>query len=116
LSDTIIKKYPDVVGMAGIAFGDAERVKQAYRNKTVRHKSYYKFAKDSAGVQSIPELILHPLTRRNEKPLVVNQGDTLDTNYRELAKLPTENEGKLAAFMEKHAVFDPETFFYTYRE
>ena len=116
LSDTIIKKYPDVVGMVAIAVGDATRVKQAYRNKTVRHKKYYNFAKDHAGYESIPEVILHPLTKRNEKPLIVKSGDTLDTNYRELVKLPTENEGKLAAFMEKHAVYDEDTKLYTYKE
>jgi hypothetical protein len=115
LSDTVIKKYPDVVGMIGIAFGDAKRVQAAYKNKTVRHKRYYKFAKDSSNTESIPELILHPLRKRNEKPLIVNSGDSIDTNYKELAKLPTNEETRLATFMEKHAVYDPETFFYTYK-
>lgn len=116
LSDTMIKKYPDIVGMIGIALTDAKRVKQAYRNKTVRHKTYYNFAKDSSGANSVPELILHPLTKRNETPLLVKPGDTLDTNYKQLVKLPTENENKLATFMKDHAVYNPETFFYTYKE
>ncbi len=116
LSDTIIKKYPDIVGMIGIAFGDSKRVNDAYKNKTVRHKKYYNFATDSNKTNSIPELILHPLTERNEKPLIVKPGDTLDTNYKELVKLPIDNEGRLASFMEKHAVYNPETFFYTYKE
>lgn len=116
LSDTMIKKYPDIVGMAGIAIGDAKRVSQAYRNKTVRHKKYYNFVKDSNGTNSVPELVLHPLTRRNEKPLIVKPGDTLNTNYKELLKLPTSKEDTLAKFMEKHAVFNPETHFYTYKE
>ena len=116
LSDTIIKKYPDIVGMLGIAFGDSKRVQEAYRNKTVRHKKYYHFATDSGKNTSIPELILHPLTTRNEKPLIVKPGDSLDTNYKELIRLPTNEEGRLASFMEKHAVYDPETFFYTYKE
>lgn len=116
LSDTIIKKYPDIVGMLGIAYGDSERVNEAFRNKTVRHKKFYKFAKDSNNTNSIPELILHPLTKRNEKPLIVKPDDTLDTNYKQLAIFEADNEDKLAKFMEKHAVFDPETFFYTYKE
>lgn len=116
LSDTVIKKYPEIVGMIGIAFGDAQRVQSAYKNKTMRHKKYYKFATDSSNIESIPELILHPLRKRNEKPLIVKPGDTLETNYKEITKFQRENEGRLAAFMEKHAVYDPETFFYTYKE
>lgn len=116
LSDTVIKKYPDIVGMMAIARGDALRVNEALKNKTVRHKKYFKFADDSAGSHSIPELILHPLTKRNEKPLIVKPGDTLDTNYKQLATFETEQEGKLAGFLERHAVYDPETFFYTYKE
>lgn len=116
LSDTIIKKYPDIVGMLGIAFGDSQRVQEAIRNKTVRHKKYYNFAKDSSGTESIPELILHPLTKRNEKPLIVKAGDVLDTNYKELAHFPTENDNKLVQFMEKHAEFDSDTHFYVYKE
>lgn len=115
-SDTIIKKYPDIVGMMGIAFGDAERVNKAFRNKTVKHKKFFNFAKDSNNTNSIPELMLHPLTRRNEKPLIVKPGDVLNTNYKELAQFPTENETRLASFMEKHAVYDPETYFYNYKE
>lgn len=116
LSDTMIKKYPDVVGIIGIAFGDSKRVDAAYKNKTLRHKKFYRFASDASSTTSIPELILHPLTKRNDKPLIVNQGDTIDTNYKELARFPTNNEEKAAAFMEKHAVYNPETFFYTYKE
>lgn len=115
LSDTIIKKYPDIVGMMALSVGDSGRIGNAFKNKTVRHKKFYKFADDAIGIHSIPELILHPLRKRNDSPLIVKSGDTLDTNYKELINLPTENEGKLAAFMEKHAVYDPETFFYTYK-
>jgi hypothetical protein len=115
LSDTVIKKYPDIVGMVGIAFGDAKRVQSAYKNKTLRHKKYYHFANDSNNTNSIPELILHPLRKRNEKPLIVKSGEPLELNYKEIGKFERENEGRLATFMEKHAVYDPETFFYTYK-
>lgn len=115
LSDTIIKKYPDIVGMMAIAKGDAERVNAAIRNKTVKNKRFYKFAKDSSNTESIPELILHPLTLRNEKPMIVHKGDVLQTNYRELTTLPTANESALASFMEQHAEYDPSTYFYVYK-
>lgn len=116
LSDTIIKKYPDIVGMVALSVGDSTRIKRAFKNKTLKHKKYYHFADDRVGIHSIPELILHPLTKRNEKPLIVKTGDVLDTNYKEVMKLPVDQENRLASFMEKHAVYDPETFFYTYKE
>ena len=115
LSDTIIKKYPNIVGMMGIAFGDAERVNTAFRNKTVRNKQYYNFAKDSSGTQSIPELILHPLSQRNQTPLIVKSGDRLNGNYSELIRLPTQDESVLADFMEKHAVYNPDTYTYLFK-
>jgi hypothetical protein len=116
LSDTMIKKYPEIVGMVYISPRDAASLKSAFDRKTVKYKKYYKLTEDSNGVESIPELVLHPLTKRPEKDIIVKPGDTLDVNYKKIAEISASNEGKLAGFMEKHAVFDPETFFYTYKE
>jgi hypothetical protein len=92
------------------------RVQSAMRNKTVRNKRFYHLAEDSKGYKSIPELILHPLRRRPVKDLIVKPGETLETNYKELSQFDLANEGKLASFMDKHAVYNPETYFYTYKE
>lgn len=116
LSDTIIEKYPDVVGIMAIAFGDMERIKTGLPRKTMRVRKFFKMATDSNKNHSIPELVLHPLTKRPAKDLIVNPGDTLETNYKELFQLDSSNDDRLASFMEKHAAYDPETFFYTYRE
>lgn len=116
LSDTIIEKYPEVVGMVAVAVGDMTRVQTALRNKTVRNKRFYHLAEDAAGYKSIPEMVLHPLKRRPAKDLIVKQGDTLETNYKELTQIDSSNDGKLASFMEKHAVYNPETYFYNYKE
>jgi hypothetical protein len=85
------------------------------RKKTVKNKTYYKVAHDSSNTTSVPELILHPLSNRNQKSLIVKSGDVLDVNYKELATLPTDNEDALADFMEKHAEYNPDTFFYMYK-
>jgi hypothetical protein len=116
LSDTIIEKYPEVVGIMAIAFGDMERIQKGLPRKTMRVRKFFKMATDSAKNRSIPELILHPLTRRPSKDLIVKSEDKLETNYRELIKLDAFNEDKLSSFMERHAVYNPETFFYSYKE
>lgn len=116
LSDTIIEKYPDVVGIMGIAVGDIHRVTNILKSKTARNKKYYHLAEDSNGFKSIPELVLHPLKRRPSKDLIVSSGDPLETNYSLVTQIRSEDEKKLADFMEKHAIYNPETYFYTYKE
>ena len=44
VSDTIIKKYPEVVGIIGLAVDDAKRIQFASTNKTLRNKRFYHFA------------------------------------------------------------------------
>jgi len=116
VSDTIIEKYPDVVGMMALAVGDAARVRDAMKNKTVRNKRFYHLADDSAGVHSIPEMILHPLTKRPQKDVVTTESDKLENNYKILKTFKTQDEEKLRNFMDKHAEYNPDTFFYTYKE
>jgi hypothetical protein len=116
LSDTIIEKYPDVVGIMAIAFGDMERIKTNLPRKTMRVRKFFKMATDSNKNHSIPELVLHPLKQRPSKDLIVQPGDLLETNYKELVQLDSSNDDRLAAFMDRHAVYNPETFFYTYKE
>ena len=115
LSDTIIKKYPDIVGMLTIAFGDANRIEVGTKNSTVRVRKFLHTAKDSSGVSSIPEIILHPLKQRPQKDLIVTPGETLETNYKILTTLDSSNESSLEKFMNKHAVYNPNTFFFSYK-
>jgi hypothetical protein len=116
LSDTIIKKYPDVVGLMAIAVGDIHRVTNILRNKTARNKKYYHLAEDANGFKSIPEMVLHPLKERPSKDLIIKPGDPLETNYKLLSQIDSKDEKKLASFMEKHAIYNPETFTFTYKE
>jgi hypothetical protein len=83
LSDTIIKKYPDIVGMVDISVNDAGRLKENLkRNTTRRIRKYMKPAKDATGTESVPELVLHPLSQRPQKDMIVREGDVWRTIIR----------------------------------
>ena len=114
VSDTIIKKYPDVVGMITISVGDTREMKKSLK-KTRRLHKYFKFASDSRGLNGIPELILHPLKKRPIEDLIIKDSDVLENNYEEIAKFDRFNYQTLETFMEKHTVYNPETFFFNYR-
>jgi hypothetical protein len=116
LSDTIVKKYPDVVGMMGIPAADARALKKSLKKTSKRVSKFFKMAEDSLGVQGIPELVLHPLSKRPAKDIITNESDSLENNYKVLTKFNINDEAKLLTFMEKHTVYNPDTFFYTYTE
>ena len=115
VSDTIIRRYPDVVGMIGVAFDDAKRVKSGAEDLSAKVRQYFNFATDAGGITSIPELVLHPLKRRPAKDVVVHDGDPLETSYRELVRLDASDETALLQFMQKHAEYVPDTYFYKYK-
>jgi hypothetical protein len=114
-SDTIIKKYPDIVGMIAIAAGDVKYMKAALKRgiKEKTRKIFHK-AKDSFGVEGVPELILHPLTKRPSKDMIVSPEDKLENNYTLMKTVPY-NEDELHKFMEEHAVYNTDTYFFGYR-
>lgn len=113
-SKTLIKNFPDVVGMQAVSFMDGLRTKRYLdrnKNKTRRMKKYIHFAEDSAKVHPAPpELILHPLSKRPAENVIVNKDDSLDLNYKLLKKIPY-NEEKLIQFMEK-LKYNSETYFF----
>jgi hypothetical protein len=116
LSDTIIKKYPDVVGMLTNAVGDNKRILEGYPALDKKKKQYFNFATDAIGVTSIPELILHPLKERPSKDLIVEKGDKLEVNYKLIAEYDVSEQDKILKFMEKHTEYNPETYFFNYKE
>jgi hypothetical protein len=61
-------------------------------------------------------MILHPLTKRPQKDVVTTESDKLENNYKILKTFKTQDEEKLRNFMDKHAEYNPDTFFYTYKE
>lgn len=115
LSDTIIKKFPDIVGMLGISVGDnkslRESIKKGIPNKTMK---VIRKVKDGSDHQGVPELALYPLTERENKNVIVAEDDNLNNNY-ELVDSVKYNEEKLHKFMNKHAEYNPETYFYIYK-
>jgi hypothetical protein len=113
LSDTMIKKYPDVVGIMSIAWEDNYYINNKLR-KTQKLKKYFKNANDSRGRPGIPELILHPLKQRPQKDLITVDSDPLEQNYEKIGKYP-QNDSALRQFMDKHAEYNPNSYFFTYR-
>lgn len=113
-SEGFIEKNPDIVGMMYVSVDDGKRTKAALKDKT-SIKKYFKFATDSNEYSAVPELVLHPLKKRPSKDVIVHSGDPLETNYKLLTQFETV-DNKLMNFMEKHAEYNPETFYYTYKE
>jgi hypothetical protein len=115
MSDSLLKKHPEIVGILSLSIGDTVRYQQR-KAKTQRNSKYFHSATDSSGIEGIPELALHPLTTRPQKDVIVKEGDTLETNFELMKSFPTAEEDKLRTFMDKHTVYDPATFFYRYIE
>ena len=115
LSDTMIKNYPDIVGMIAISGGDNAILRKNLK-KTVRFKKYLNGAMDARKRGGIPELVLHPLTKRPSEDMISPESKEHETNYEFVKKLDKKNIPKLISFMERHASYNPETFFYTYIE
>jgi hypothetical protein len=113
LSDTIIKKYPNIVGILALSIGDTVQMKRNLK-KTQKLIKYFKYTKDARGISGVPELILHPLTTRPDKDVISKDEDILNNNYQQLTKFNRSDIKSMETFMVKHAVFDPNTFFYTY--
>jgi len=116
LSDTIIKKFPDVIGMLGISVGDnkslRENLKKRISNKTLKT---FRKVKDSSEHSGIPELALYPLAERENKNIIVKEDDELKNNY-ELVDSVEYDEDKLHKFMNSHAKYNADTYFYSYIE
>lgn len=115
LSDTIVQKYPNVVGMLGISVGDnksfRENIAKGIRSKTMK---MIKRAKDASNHSGVPELALYPLATRSDKDVIVKEDDKLDNNYKLIAQM-NYNEDKLHSFMSNHAKYDENTNFYVYK-
>jgi len=118
LSKTMIEKYPDIVGMVAVAYTDSERLKENLRdnpNKTRKIRKYLHFAEDSRKADGVPEIVLHPFVKRPSKDVIVHKGDELEINYKLLTILKLNDYPRLIKFMDQHAVYDPDTFYYTYK-
>jgi hypothetical protein len=111
-SDTLIKKYPEVVGMLAISAADVYRAKRKLKNKPSLRR-YFHDAVEESGIRGVPELILHPLVKRPQKDMIGE--NMLETNYSLLKKLPLE-ESTLKKFMDKHATYNQDTYFFTYKQ
>ena len=116
VSDTMIKKYPEITGMIDLSLGDAPRIRQSLKNTSKRLLKFMHTAEDSiVSYPSIPELILHPLRKRPQKDLLVYPDTKLDNSYSFYKTFSTEDYDKLIKFME-NLEYNPETFFFTIKK
>ena len=112
VSDTMIKKYPDITGMINLSVGDAPRIREALKTTPKNLLRFMHTTMDAhINNPSIPELILHPLTKRPQKDLLVHPEDKLDNAYSFYKCFSTDDTEKLEKFMEK-LTYNPETYFY----
>jgi hypothetical protein len=109
LSKTIIQKFPEIVGMLVLAPGD-NKLKKNFKNANPQIFTYFHKAEDSFNIKEVPELILHPLSRRPSENVIVHEGDSLDLNYELLEKIPY-NEKVLLKYMTK-LKYNPSTYFF----
>lgn len=115
-SDTIIKKYPNIVGLFDIPVKDSRNIKQKLalpKNKDI--VKYFYFTEDTYDT-GIPELALNPLVMRPTKDIVSDESVEHETNYKLLKVMPRKNRNDVKNFMDTHAVYNPDTFYYTYKE
>jgi len=111
LSDTMLKNYPDIVGVISIAMEDNKR---ASRRVTQKLKKYFKKSTDSRGFSGVPELMIHPLIKRPSSDVITRDTDILENNYEQIGKFSRFNIQHAEKFMKDHATYDQNTFFYTY--
>ena len=116
LSETIIKKYPQIVGMFDLPFGDNKNIKRNIKlpkNKDI--KKYFYFTEDQYD-SGIPELVLHPLVNRSSADIISDENVEHDTNYKLLKIIERKDKKLLIDFMDNHTVYNPDTFYYNYKE
>lgn len=117
LSDTIIKKFPEIVGTIAVVQSDSKTMKQNLaKPKNVTMRRFFKYAEDRLGTKSVPELSIHPLILRPSKDVITKEGDRLENNYRLLGKLKRRDPQSIIRFMDTKTVYNPETFYYNYKE
>jgi hypothetical protein len=116
-SETMVKKHPDIVGITSIATTDAKRLRNNLKNKTHRKNlKYYHNAQDIDGNTAPPEVAIHPMASRPSKDVITSSEDEIENNYELLKTMKIKDEDTLRSFMDKHAVYNPDTYFYIYKE
>lgn len=116
LSDTIIEKFPEIVGTIAVVASDGRLIKKNLdKPKNVTLRRFFKNAEDATGTKTIPELALHPLVLRPAKDVITKEGDVLETNYRLFKKFDRRDQKSIIDFMDTKTVYNPNTFFFSYK-
>lgn len=116
-SDTILKKYPKIVGMLANVNKDAMAMKRTLSApENSKYKKYFHFAEDAVGVKSIPELAIYPLATRSEKNVIVtSDNEPLDNTYTLFKTFNRKDTKSITTFLDTHTTLDPDTHYFTYK-
>jgi hypothetical protein len=110
-SDTMIRKYPDLVGTISIPAGDAVRYNKGKRSRTHRIKTYLHEMKDSTGMEMPPEIQLHPFAKRPTGNVILKD-EIPETNYERIQSFSRKDTKGMEEFMEKYTQLNEATGFY----
>jgi hypothetical protein len=116
-SDTIIQKYPDIIGYIANVGRDTPPIKRSLalpENK--EYRKYFHFASDVYDITTVPELAIYPLTSRSSKNLIVQKDEPLDNAYTLFKTFNRKDKKSIFNFLDRHTKFDPNTFYFTYKE
>jgi hypothetical protein len=115
-SDTIVKKYPNIVGYLANVWTDSIYIKKnLFTSENAKYKKYFHFATDATDLKSVPELALYPLAEKSPKDVIVKPEDKLENNYKLFKTFNRNDKKSIVNFLDKHTEYDPETFYFTYK-
>jgi len=118
MSNTLIQKYPDVVGMIALSMGDNKMYKKSLKERKVTQRmiKFLNPVTDNRNFTGIPEIILHPLKQRPSKDILSDPQTDHDTNYKMIKEFDVTDKQTMLTFMEQHAEYNANTSLYTYKE
>jgi hypothetical protein len=112
---SFMRANPKVLGMISVARNDARGFEKRQDKVTEGMKPYIHLKTDTQQVTGVPEIMLYPLKTRNVENVISEPGEKLDTIYEVVDVLPIK-EDVLIKFMKDHAIYEPRTSFYLYKE
>jgi len=117
LSNTIIKKYPDIVGNIAISKTDGRAIETSLANKSNENiRRFFHRTEDAAGTVAVPEISMIPFVTQPQEDTLVEDEPLPETNYKLLTKLYFGDRNKLIKFMDTKTKYNPDTFLYEYKE
>jgi hypothetical protein len=117
LIKNILKKYPEIVGTMAVSKTDSLAIQKSLEKPEFSNiKKFFKNAQDAAETIGVPELAISPFVSQPQKDILAEDVDPPETNYRLLTKLNFRDRKEIVQFMNTKTKYNPDTFFYQYKE